>query len=145
MGLSPFAPGTVGSFWGVLIVLAVKYWLPHIAWEIAVAVVLCVVAVPVCDRAEKVFAKKDDRRIVADEYMTFPLCMIGLPALPWVLAMAFVTNRVCDIFKPPPAYQLQNLGGGMGVVMDDVAASLYSLMINHAGYWLATQFVLQAG
>jgi len=135
LGFSPVASGTVGSFWGVMLVLAFGRWVPWLGVQALLCVLLCLVAVPICDRAEKLFAKKDDGRIVADEYMTFPICMLGLPVNGWVLAMAFVTNRVCDIAKPPPAYRLQGLKGGWGVVADDVMASVYSLILNHIGYW----------
>ncbi|MBN1269933.1 MAG: phosphatidylglycerophosphatase A [Kiritimatiellae bacterium] len=137
-GLSPFAPGTVGTLWGVLLALALKR-LPGAAWEVAAVALLCLAAVPLCGSAERFFAKKDDRRIVADEYVTFPLCIIGLPAVWWVLVVAFLTHRACDIFKPPPAARLQELPGGWGIVVDDVIASLYSLGINWAVYWLATR------
>jgi phosphatidylglycerophosphatase A len=43
-----------------------------------------------------------------------------------------VVARVCDIIKPPPARQLQAIPGGLGIVIDDLFASLYALAINHA-------------
>lgn len=140
-GLSPFAPGTVGALWGIPLVLALKA-LPGTIWEALAAVSLCLLAVPVCNRAERFFQKKDDHRIVADEYATFPLCMIGLPLTWWVVALAFVTHRLCDILKPPPAGVAQRLPGGWGVVMDDVLASLYSLAINHLVVWVVRTYVL---
>lgn len=135
-GLSPVAPGTVGTLWGILLVGLVRYFHASLTLEIAIAVVLSVLAIPLCAAAENVLKMKDDRRIVADEYMTFPLCMIALPFTPQMLAFAFVTNRICDIVKPPPAYQFQSLKGGWGIVLDDVMAALYSLGIN----WLAFSF-----
>jgi phosphatidylglycerophosphatase A len=135
LGLSPMASGTAGALIGLLM----SAFLTHsasIAWQIVVAVILSLVAVPICDVAEGHFRWKDDGRIVADEYMTFPICTIGLPPEPWILAVAFVTNRVCDIIKPPPAHALQRLKGGTGVVVDDVLAALYSLLLNHFIYQL---------
>ena len=70
------------------------------------------------------------------KYLTFPICMLGLPFVPWVLAMAFVTNRILDILKPPPARQIQELHGGLGVVLDDLISSCYSLALNHLLYGL---------
>jgi phosphatidylglycerophosphatase A len=137
LGLSPIASGTVGTLWGVLLVL-VLFPVLSLGGQVAVAVVLALLSYPVCDAAEKMFDKKDDGRIVADEYLTFPLCMIGLPVawhVWWVVPMAFLTCRACDIIKPPPAAQSQRLKGGIGVATDDVIASLYSLLINHALYY----------
>ena len=137
LGYSPVASGTVGTIPGVLFV----WWafpLLTLAQQIFIAIVLAVLAIPFCEIAERTFQKKDDGRIVADEYMTFPLCMIGLPAtVPWVLLMAFLTSRFFDIVKPPPARGLQRIHGGFGIVIDDVFASLYSLLANHALFWAA--------
>ncbi len=133
LGLSPVMSGTVGSLWGVVLVLAMAPL--SVPWYALTAFLLVLLAVPVCDVAERYFQKKDDGRIVADEFMTFPICMIGLPVsleFWWVLPMAFVTNRMFDIFKLPPARQFERMGGGAGVVFDDAAASAYSLILNHA-------------
>jgi len=131
LGLSPVASGTIGSLPGVLIAVALVSldW----PWQAAVAVCLAAAAVPVCGEAEAALKKKDDGRIVADEYLTFPLCTIGLRWIecPWLLAVAFVTNRVMDVMKPPPARRLERMSGGAGVVLDDVVSALYALGLNH--------------
>jgi phosphatidylglycerophosphatase A len=136
LGLSPLVPGTVGTLPGVAIAVALGVATSGagLLWRVAVAVALAALAVPICDAAEKQLGKKDDRRIVADEYLTFPLCVLGIPWVehPWFLAVAFVVNRVCDTVKPPPARQLQRVKGGLGIVIDDVFACLYALAINHA-------------
>ncbi|MBL7115347.1 MAG: phosphatidylglycerophosphatase A [Kiritimatiellae bacterium] len=142
LGYSPIASGTVGSLWGfVLLVLMLPLeQLPGgIVWQCMVAAVLALVAIPVCGIAEKHFGKKDDGRIVADEYLTFPICMLGIPwmACPWMLLIGFLTARVFDIVKPPPARQSQSIGGGLGIVIDDVLACLYALGLNHLLYhWI---------
>jgi phosphatidylglycerophosphatase A len=133
LGLSPVASGTVGSLLGVALALGMAR-LP-LGWYVAVCLLLCLLAVPVCDVAEDVYARKDDGRIVADEYLTFPICMIALPVSPLMLCTAFLTCRVMDIVKPPPARQLQKIHGGWGIVVDDVLASLYSLLANHLLFW----------
>jgi phosphatidylglycerophosphatase A len=142
LGYLPLASGTWGTLLGVLIAAAMGPlgW----GWQALIAAVLAAAAVPICDAAEKHFETKDDGRIVADEYMTFPLCVIGLPWMtaPWLLAAAFVTHRLMDIAKPPPARQLQRLKGGAGVVIDDVIASLYALALNHAIWWGAGKYLL---
>jgi len=135
LGYSPIASGTAGTLLGIVIVVLLKRVVP-LPLEIIVAVLLAVLAVPFCGRAEEIFGRKDDGRIVADEYLTFPLCMLGLPPSPLMLVVAFITNRVSDIIKPPPARAAQEIHGGVGVVLDDVIASLYSLAMNHLIYWL---------
>lgn len=132
LGLCPVASGTAGTLPGLLIILALgPLWQGPVLGQIAAAIALGLIAIPICDVAERHFGVKDDHRIVADEYLTFPLGMIGLPLVPWMLAVAFLTNRVFDVLKPPPARQLQALRGGTGIVIDDVIAALYSLVVNH--------------
>jgi phosphatidylglycerophosphatase A len=138
LGFSPVAPGTVGALPGLALAFAFSRF--DIGLQIAAAVLLAALAIPICDVAEKRYGKKDDRRIVADEFMTFPLCTIGLPATPLAYGIAFLVSRACDVVKPPPAHALQRLTGGLGVVVDDVIAMLYALAINHAALWALRQF-----
>ena len=132
LGYSPVASGTVGTLWGVGIVVAMAPL--ALPWQGALAVVMALVSIPICGVAEEHFSAKDDGRIVADEYLTFPLCTLGLPWVdhPWLLVVAFLTHRILDILKPPPARQAQNLKGGLGVALDDIVSSLYALGLNHA-------------
>jgi len=145
LGLIPVASGTFGTLLALPIVWF--FWDKlgfHWGWQAALAAGLSVVAIPICGAAERHYGTKDDGRIVADEYLTFPLCMIGLPWNPWVVLMAFLTCRCFDIFKPAPANQLQAVKGGLGIVIDDVVASVYSLAVNHAIYWLILRRLLLA-
>lgn len=139
LGLSPFASGTVGSLPGIVILFAMSA-LP-IGWQVALCIALTVLAMPICGMAEDFYNKKDDGRIVADEYLTFPICMIGLPwaTHPWLLASGFVVNRLLDIVKPPPARQAQDLVGGIGIVMDDFISCVYALGVNHAIWYLCSK------
>lgn len=141
LGYSPVASGTVGSLPGILLVLALHpllQWPGGIWLQVLAAIALAALAIPICEIGERHYGTKDDGRIVADEYLTFPLCMLGLPWAEhlWIFPMAFVVARIMDILKPPPAHQLQSIHGGFGIVIDDVAASLYALAANHLLVWL---------
>ena len=138
LGYAPVASGTVGSLLGVALAAAMA----SLAWPVQAALVaLCIViAIPVSTAAERVFGKKDDGRIVIDEYVTLPLCLIGIPwtaHLEW-LAVGFLVHRVLDIVKPPPARQAQRIPGGPGIVLDDVLSSLYGLGVMHVLWWIAS-------
>lgn len=141
LGLSPVASGTVGSLWGLLLVWLLHRSLPGRAGYLMGAAVLVVLAIPICEIAEKYYGKKDDGRIVADEYMTFPVCMIGLSLSPASLVVAFLSNRFFDILKPWPAFRLQNLHGGVGIVVDDLIACCYSLAANHLVLWVLRRYL----
>ncbi len=132
LGYSPVASGTVGTLLAFPIVwLMFRFLGDHLLGQLVFAALLAGLAVPICDAAEKTFGTKDDGRIVADEYLTFPICMLGL-SWGWRLVLiAFLSCRFFDIVKPPPANRLQALHGGLGIVIDDVLASFYSLVANH--------------
>lgn len=146
-GLSPFASGTTGTLPGILIAYALaSLWWP---WQIGICLVMALLAVPICDAAEKIYGKKDDGRVVADEYLTFPICLIGIPwTAPgnlWMLAVAFVVCRVLDIWKPFPARQMQNIKGGLGILADDFVSTTYALGVNHLLIYLICRFLLNHG
>ncbi len=146
LGLIPVASGTFGTL--LALPLVWLFWVHlelGVVWQGVLAAGLSLAAIPVCSAAERHFGTKDDGRIVADEYMTFPLCMIGLPWHPWVLLTAFLSCRFFDIAKPAPADQLQRIKGGTGIVIDDVVASLYSLLFNHVIYWSFLNRLLATG
>jgi phosphatidylglycerophosphatase A len=138
LGYSPVASGTAGTLPGVLLALALARL--SVGPAVAVAIALAALAIPLCHRAERLLGHKDDGRIVADEFLTFPLCVLGLPIaeFPLLLVPAFLAHRFFDILKPPPAWQAQKIAGGAGIVLDDVASSLYALAFNHA-FWLIWQ------
>lgn len=133
--VAPAAPGTIGSLPGVALsyaVCALPLWL-----QIPVCLGFTLLAIPFCDVAEKLLGVKDDGRITADEWMLYPIALVGLPlgALPWwSMAVFFVVVRIVDILKPWPCRGLQSVPGGRGIVIDDFFANLYSLGINWALY-----------
>lgn len=131
LGLSRFMPGTFGTLLGLPLALAVTQ-LPSLTLQIAGCIALTLLAVPVCAAAEKQLGRgKDPGCIVADEYCTLPIVYLGLPLTAWVLLSGFIFHRIFDITKPPPIRQLQRLKGGIGIVIDDFAAALFALAINH--------------
>lgn len=89
------------------------------------------------DEAEAVFLKKDPSQVVADETAGQAIPLLFLPATAfltparaaWTLLFAFIAFRVMDIVKPWPARQIQRYPGGWGVVLDDLVAGLYALIV----------------
>lgn len=130
IGHVPWIPGTFGALLGIPLAL----WLARAAWwrQLLIVALIALLAVPVCDVAERHFGIKDDGRIVADETAAFPLAVLGLPVArhPGLLAFAFASSRVFDWVKPPPVNRAEALHGGTGIVLDDVLASLYALFVN---------------
>ncbi len=136
--VAPFAPGTFGSLPGVALAYAVCA-LP-LYLQIVACLGLVLLAIPFCEAAEKALGIKDDGRIAADEWMLYPLALVGIPLadLPWwSMLIFFAIIRAVDILKPWPARQLQRVPGGRGIVIDDFVANLYSLALN----WLAVLLI----
>jgi phosphatidylglycerophosphatase A len=126
-GLSPVMPGTAGTLVGVLICLA---FLPlHWIFRFIFVAALVGVAVYVSGRAEEIYGKKDDQRIVIDEIAGFLLAMLPVAINFLNLAFAFVLFRIFDIWKPYPLRKFQELPGGWGVVVDDIGAGIYTAAV----------------
>ena len=79
--------------------------------------------------AERALGSKDPGVIVIDEVAGMTLSALVLPLTAPVLAVAFVLFRIFDVVKPIPARQAQTLRGGVGVMLDDLIAGLYALVI----------------
>ncbi len=125
-------PGTVGTLVGLPLAWGLMLLYPDIGWSMqsVICLVLTLVAIPICGVAEKMIGGKDPGCIVADEYLTLPITVIGLTS-PWALLSGFILHRIFDITKPPPIKQLQHIHGGFGIVIDDFLAALIALGINH--------------
>ena len=134
-GLSPFAPGTMGTLVGIPVCL---FCLP-LTWSVrfVFVIVLSALAIFISGRAETIYSNKDDQRIVIDEIAGFQVAMLPVAITGLNICAAFVLFRIVDIWKPFPVNRLQDLPGGWGVVIDDVAAGIYAgviiLSLNYAG------------
>jgi len=128
-GYSPIAPGTCGT----LVTLPLAWALSGVALWVYLLVVVGVTAVGIwaAGRADQAWGTEDSGRIVIDEVAGYLVTMTLVARDHWVpLVVGFVVFRVLDIAKPPPIRWLdQNLPGGFGVVMDDVAAGVMGLGI----------------
>ena len=128
IGHVPIVPATFGAAFGAIIFALV---MPDRA-SVQLVVTLAVIALAVftSGKAEERYGH-DGRPIVIDEVagMFVSLCFLpkgGSLSPVSLFAGAFILFRVFDIVKPYPARSLQEVRGGWGVVMDDVAAGVYA-------------------
>lgn len=127
-GLSPKAPGTVGTLAAVPLYLLLHY-LPLPAY-IVVLVVAFAVGVWLCDRSSKALQCHDHPGIVWDEFVGYWLTMLCAPAGWWWVVVGFLLFRLFDIAKPwPIAWFDRKVPGGLGIMLDDVIAGLVALAI----------------
>ena len=126
VGHAPFAPGTVAS---ALTALALGVVSPSRSALAVSVVAVVVIGTWASQDAERSLGGKDPGAIVIDEVAGMVLSVLVLPLTPAVLFAGFVLFRVFDIVKPYPANALQRLPGGIGVMIDDVVAGLYALLL----------------
>lgn len=126
-GLSGWAPGTMGTLVAVPLYLLLSM-LPLAAYWVVLAV-LFVVGVVVCGAAAAELGEDDPPAVVFDEIFGFLVAMAAAPAgWIWVIT-GFLLFRVFDIYKPWPVSVLQRMRGGLGIMLDDVAAGAMTFLV----------------
>jgi phosphatidylglycerophosphatase A len=127
-GLSPWAPGTVGTLVAVPIYLLLS--LLPVALYLGVLAVLIGVAVWACGSAARDLGQQDPPQVVGDEIVGFLVAMAAAPAgLVWVVA-GFLLFRLFDIYKPWPVSVVDGrMGGGLGIVLDDLVAGAMTWVV----------------
>jgi phosphatidylglycerophosphatase A len=131
IGNISFAPGTFGSILG----LPLCFLLCKI--DLSVAVLLTVIfvffAIWIAQRAEKILNTEDPGCIVIDEIAGILVTFTGLPFNIISVVFGFLIFRALDIWKPYPiSWMERHLSGGAGIVMDDVAAGIFSNLLLRA-------------
>ncbi|HJP04414.1 MAG: phosphatidylglycerophosphatase A [Gammaproteobacteria bacterium] len=127
LGLMPFAPGTWGSLLGIAL-----WWAtprdPVVQLSLAAAMFLA--GIWITGASARRIGVHDHPGIVWDEILGMYLTLVVVPPKPlWILA-AFGFFRVADIWKPWPIRDLDHrLGGGLGIMLDDVIAALYAAVM----------------
>lgn len=125
-------PGTWGSLATVALWAILAHFLPS-SWlipvNIALALLAVAVGIPAATQVARASGLKDPQFVVIDETAGQLITLIGAP-LAWKSFLAgFILFRAFDIVKPPPVRQLERLPEGTGIVVDDVAAGLYGLLV----------------
>ncbi len=136
-GRSPVAPGTAGTVVGVLIYLGIKNEGLYL-YSMSVLLV-CIAGIWAAGRAEKILGCKDCSSIVIDEIAGYLITMFLVPGGWGFIIAGFILFRLFDIIKPWPLHGLQNADGGLGVMLDDIGAGVYSNVLLQAGAYLIKQ------
>lgn len=146
LGKMPKAPGTFGTFLGIPVAYAMA--LAGGTGYMVLAIALLFFASWIAGLHERYTNAHDPGEIVIDEVVGFVIAMTWLPLTWQSFAFAFALFRLFDIWKPYPIRAIdQRVGGGLGTVLDDVAAGLVAnvflqMMYTHTS-WLGVQLALQ--
>jgi len=133
-GLAPKAPGTFGTLAAVPLYWLIAQLAPGLyALALVVAFVL---GVWICGMASRQLQVHDHPGIVWDEFVGYWITMFALP-IDWIWALAgFVAFRFFDIIKPWPIGWLdKRVGGGLGIMIDDVVAGVMACALLHLALW----------
>ena len=136
-GKAPFAPGTAGTLVGVLLYLVVRDLATM--YYILLTCLVCIVGTWASGRAEIILDSTDSPSIVIDEITGFLVAMFMVPPSWGFIVSGFILFRVLDIVKPWPLKRLQDLHGGLGVMLDDVGAGIYTNLILQAAVFFIFQ------
>jgi phosphatidylglycerophosphatase A len=153
VGYFPIAPGTMGSLVGVA--LYVFIWVESFSWlgtraaggrlnphyifthqmsfMLVVIFLLTMAGIWAASRAEKLVRKKDPSIVVIDEVAGQMIALLSGPFWAptwWSVLTAFLLFRAFDIWKPYPIRRLEHLESGLGIMLDDVLAGAYALIVN---------------
>ena len=155
-GMSPKAPGTMGSLAAAIVaypmaIWAENYWICYeriegsmghpefysskpFAFFLIAALIVFFAAIPFVKKAMKDTGTEDPGWIVIDEVCGIFMALAFIPsefivAQPWILAVAFGLFRFFDILKPLGIHKMEKLPGAWGVMADDLLGGLYAGLI----------------
>ena len=134
-GYFPKAPGTVGTLWGIPLLLL----LARFDYQVrgGLLLLLFFIAVWISSEAAKIIGSKDPSCIVIDEIVGFLVASLFMPVTALNIVFIFLLFRFFDIVKPfPVGFVDRRVGGGFGIVLDDVVAGIYGAIIFFLGAFL---------
>lgn len=134
-GALPVAPGTFGTLIAIPFYLAFR-GLPLFAY-ITLVVIITIASMWLCERVSREIKEHDHQGMCLDEIVGYLVTMTGAPhGLTWII-LGFILFRIFDIWKPWPIdYIDTRVGGGFGMILDDVLAGIYSILILKLLSWI---------
>jgi len=144
-GLSPKAPGTVGSFVSLLLAIPLLQYL-HVSTLFMLAILITVIAVKQINIYEEEVGEHDSKEIVIDElagmWIALSICGINDSNMIIMAVLAFIYFRIFDIWKPSIIGRIdREVEGGWGVMGDDVIAGIAGGVAAAGTYQLIQMFL----
>jgi phosphatidylglycerophosphatase A len=128
-GFLPWAPGTWGSLAALPFGWAIQYYGGR-GWLLGASTAVFLIGWTAAARVTRGGGDRDPGWIVIDEVVGQWLSLLALPLDLAGYAAAFLLFRTFDIWKPWPIRQVErSCGGGFGVMIDDVLAAIYALIV----------------
>lgn len=135
-GLAPVAPGTFGTLVAIPIALILRVYAGDVTFAVVI-VVMFAVGAWASDVTGRALGVPDHGGIVIDEVVAFLAVLFFTGTTPLRIAFAFALFRFFDIVKPPPVRQVDAaIKNGVGVMLDDLVAAGYALIVFAIGHRL---------
>ena len=139
-GMSPKAPGTMGSLAAAIVAYPTAFFAKHFDYGffnlffLAAAFIVFFAAIPFVKKAMKDTGTEDPGWIVIDEVCGIFMALAFVPSAviilsPWILVIAFGLFRFFDILKPLGIHKMEKLPGAWGVMADDLLGGIYAGLI----------------
>ena len=127
-GTAPFAPGTFGTLAAIPLFLVLGQF--ALQTYLIILLVITLAGIWICGKTAHDWGIHDHSAIVWDEFAGFLVTMIAAP-MEWKwIVIGFLLFRLFDIWKPYPIKMLDaEVSGGFGIMVDDLVAGLYALII----------------
>ena len=139
LGNSKYAPGTVASFITCLIYILFFNLQINITFLILGTSIILIYSVYSIDEYKNSFSETDAKEIVIDEFIgqSIPVLTIcsffeddNVGIFIFYTFISFVLFRLFDVWKPYPINKIdKNIKNGFGVILDDLVAGIYSIII----------------
>lgn len=131
------APGTFGSLAAVPLCALLIYCPVYV--QILVALITFIIGTKAASETEKAMGMHDNSSIVIDEFDGMFIAVIAFPHFWYYSLLAFVLFRIFDILKPwPVSLADKKIGGGLGVMVDDVIAGIMALGFAHVIFYICS-------
>ena len=135
-GLAPKAPGTFGTIAAIPLVCLLAYS-TTLTGYVLVTLLASLIGIWLCGKTAHDMMVHDDSSIVWDEIAGLLITMIAVPLNWQTLLLGFVLFRILDILKPwPISYLDARVHGGFGIMIDDILAGVFALILMHITLFL---------
>jgi len=142
-GLSPFAPGTVGSIAAAIVGYLILLYFP-VSTLVLLSILITSIAVKEIDKYEKLSKTDDPKEIVIDEVVGVWLAFALSGATIFQMVLSLIFFRIYDIWKPSIIGRVdQNYSGGIGVMGDDIIAGILAGISSALCYQLYNYLISQ--
>ena len=126
-GYAKIVPGTFGTLATVPLIL-LTYNLSILS-KLLIFIFLFVAGIIAAEYYEKYFDKEDPSEVVIDEIAAYYMMLMLIPVNVLNLIISFILFRIFDIVKPYPVRNAEKVGGGVGIMIDDILAAIYALAV----------------